>query len=361
MFGRRIVLAVFLGLVAMVVLGHFAPAGAAASSATADIHPRKRVAEVVAIHGAKLDIRTRQGVEAKAVTSSQTVFRIIGDADPSVGDLAVGDRIAIRGEVSGQDGGSPVVHASHIGLVPEGERMLGRVSAINDDGLEITRLVGPIIVNVASDTWVALGGRDLQWAGNPPGRDAISEGMLVVAFGEVLDETSFAAHTFVVRPFPHAPLRPIGGTIDSLDDASFSMNTAAGSTLRVQVNDQTRYRLPSVEDPGLDDLQVGAEVVVIGRPAGEETLQARLVAYRPERPATLAEIESINGNHLILVTRSGQEFRALAGPDTLFFISGNPEADLDDFAAGDTVLAVGERAGASDGFTLTHLAKRAAD
>ncbi|MEJ2210392.1 MAG: hypothetical protein P8129_15345, partial [Anaerolineae bacterium] len=77
-------------------------------------------------------------------------------------------------------------------------------------------------------------------------------------------------------------------TAIDLEAGTLTVETARGP-VTVVTADETRYRLPGVEDPGLDDVQVGDRIVaagrfesrdplvfaarVIGRPvAGEETV-----------------------------------------------------------------------------------------
>ncbi|MCD6344217.1 MAG: hypothetical protein J7M17_01240, partial [Anaerolineae bacterium] len=69
------------------------------------------------------------------------------------------------------------------------------------------------------------------------------------------------------------------GRILSLGDGEFTLGSPHG-TVRVLVNDETRYRFPDVDDPGFDDLEAGQQVGVAGLFQEDGSLLARWVGGR---------------------------------------------------------------------------------
>ncbi len=315
---------------------------------------------ITAIEGSALTLDVREN-SVQIITNDETRFHIIGQENADLTDFSVGDTILVRGQRQDDN----IMLAALIVRQPDGDVVLGRIAAIEEDGLRLNgRNDQEITVSVTSDTLVALRQQELTWDGDPAGKEALHEGMALAAFGTaVADGTSLDAHTLVVlQPQPRPQRRGRVGTIANISSDSFTLTTPRGEELAVTVTEETRYRLPGVEDPGLVDFTDGDEVLVISQPGEESEAIARIVAAVPEnrpqgRPA-VGEISAINGDEISLTTLQGDTITVVTDADTIFRIGRDNEASLSDFAPGDKVAVFGTRDEAQGILTATHVMKR---
>ena len=168
------------------------------------------------------------------------------------------------------------------------------------------------------------------------------------------------AHTLATQR-PQRP-RSSAGVINTIGDDSFTMTTLQGDSLTILVNNDTHYRMRSVENPTLADFAIDDEVLVIGQNGEAETLTARLVIAVPEnrppgRPAA-GEINAINGGEISLTLLGGQTITVLTDEDTIFRVGGNNEATLADFSVGDMIAVYGARNEEAGTFLASHVMKR---
>ena len=315
---------------------------------------------IIAIEGSALTLEVREN-SAQIITNDETRFHIIGQESAGLADFSVGDTILARGQRQDDD----AMLAALIVRQPDGDVVLGRIVAIEADGLRLNgRNDQEISVSVSPETLIALRRQELIWDGDPAGKDALREGMTLAAFGAAGDDgTSLDAHTLVVlRAQPQPQRRGRIGTIANISADSFTLTTPQGEELAVTVTEETRYRLPGIEDPGLEDFTDGDEALVIGQPGAEGEAIARIVAAVPEnrpqgRPVA-GEITAINGNEISLTTLRGEPITVSTNADTIFRIGRDNEAALSDFTAGDKVIVFGTR-GKGDGTVMaTHVMKR---
>jgi hypothetical protein len=148
--------------------------------------------EISAIDGSTLTLELPQR-SIQVITDDETRFHIVGQETAVLSDFNVGDTILARGQR--QEEGTML--ARLILLQPEGDVVLGRVTAVNEDSVLVNgRDQQTITINVNPDTIVAMIGQELTWDGDPAGKDALREGMLLAAFGTASsDGLSLEAHT----------------------------------------------------------------------------------------------------------------------------------------------------------------------
>jgi hypothetical protein len=106
-------------------------------------------------------------------------------------------------------------------------------------------------------------------------------------------------------------------------------------------DDETVFRIPGVEDPGIDDLHVRDRVLAMGTWHAEEgVFSARAVTLIPRWPSHLrflrGEVTGIEGRTLVLNALQG-EVAVLTDEDTQFRIPGVEAPGLDDLRVGDAV------------------------
>jgi hypothetical protein len=109
----------------------------------------------------------------------------------------------------------------------------------------------------------------------------------------------------------------------------------------VQTTEETVFRIPGVEDPGLDDLNVRDLVVVVGGwHVANEVFTARAVALIPRWPSHLrfvrGEVTGIEGRTMVLDADQG-EVAVQTDGETIYRIPGVEDPGLDDLEIGDKV------------------------
>lgn len=121
-------------------------------------------------------------------------------------------------------------------------------------------------------------------------------------------------------------------------------------TWLVKTIEATRYRVPGVDEAGLDDIEVGNHVLIVGQKDqdSENSGVAWVIAVIPEggraglrlRGQVTAVDES---NHsFTLDTRRG-EFTVLTDESTLYLTRGDEEVSFDDIDVGSKVLVGGQK------------------
>ena len=223
--------------------------------------------EVVSTEGATFTVRNER-VEIVVQTDEETEFRIPGVESPSITDLEVGDRVACTG-VFEEDA---VAYAKLVVLLPDdAARLNGRVTAIDDTTLVLETVRGSVNVLTDRNTNFRVPGVE------ESGLDDIKVGDRVAIGGSWEDESTFYAIAVgVVGGRPVGERAAVRGRVISIGESSFVVGTARG-TVTVLVNEETRFRVPGVEDAGLDDIEAGVGVGVQGTWNEDGTLQAVVV------------------------------------------------------------------------------------
>lgn len=337
------------------VLFGLVEAASAASEGVWEGRPGVR-GEITAIDGITLTVVAARG-EVVVVTDEHTLFRVIGDEDPALDDLAVGDTVLTRG--MRQEDGSML--AAFVARQPAGDVAGGRVTAVTDDSLTLASRDGETVtVTVNPDTIVALPRRDLTWdEGDPSGQDVVREGMPLLAFGPATGD-GLEAHTLIPRRRGHRPPRPgVTGEITGIDGDTFTVSTPHDVELAVVTDADTRFRVPGVEEPDLTDFAVGDAVVVRGHRTEDGDVLARMVVIRPPGRGAIGTITSIDGTEFFLMNRTGLRLTVATTEETNFRVGTNGGATLDEFAPGDRVFVFGEMGDDDATLLATHVAKRA--
>ncbi len=238
--------------------------------------------EVLAIEGDTFTIRTgrgrQPGREIQVLTDETTEFRVPDVENPSIADLQVGDKIAGEGVLE-EDG---TVRATLVVVLPEQvARLDGEVTAVEGATLVLDTLGGTVNVVTDADTIFRIPGVE------EPALADVEVGDRVSTAGTWQDETTFNATGVGVRGGrrPGQPGDARGRAI-SVGSQSLVLGTPQGP-VTVLVDGETQYRIPGVEDPGLDDIETGDAVGARGTWNEDGTLQATGVGVLggDERPA----------------------------------------------------------------------------
>lgn len=280
------------------------------------------------------------------ITGDETHFRIPGVSEPSIADIDIGDLIAARGQRI-EDGDLlaevvlvlPTEYARYTNIVR------GRVLAVENLTLRVRTRLGESLVITDDETRFRIPGIE------EPSITDISAGDPVLALGRPAEEGNLLARMVAVVTGPRLRRHTLRGLITEIRRDTLAVATRRGQ-VQVATNDETVFRIPGVEDPGIDDLQARDLIVGLGHWSAEEELfMARAVALIPRWPSHLrfirGEVTAIEDSTIVLETLQG-EVRVLADENTNFRIPGVEAADLDDLRAGDRagVLATRTEEGA---------------
>lgn len=206
-------------------------------------------------------------------------------------------------------------------------RVMGTVLSIEGDTLVVENEQGT--VNVLTDIFT----RFVIPGVESPGIAAVEVGNYIVAQGQRRGE-SFHANTVLVRP--RKPRR-LGGEVTAVGADSFTLVTEE-ETVTVLVDDQTRFRFPGVEEPGLGDVVVGEKLLVIGQPTDEGDVLATLVIRsRPRVGEITGEVTTVGSASLTVERHGGDAVTFTVNEETVFLVPEIAEPTLADVHEGDTV------------------------
>lgn len=291
--------------------------------------------QVMAIEGDTILVSTTAGEECWVVTDEDTHFRIPGVREPTIDHIDVGDYIGARGERN-EDGDLvaatvvvlPAEHAYRRNVVR------GEVLAINDLTLTVQTALGERRVITDEATRFSIRGVE------DPSIEDISVGDPILAIGRPDEEGNLLARVAAVASGPQLRRHTLRGVITAIEGDTLGLATR-GRQVRVVTTEDTIFRIPGVEDIGIDDLNLRDLIVVVGRwDAEEQVFMARAVTLMPRWPSRLrfirGEVAGIEGRTMALNALQG-EVAVLTDGDTIFRIPGVEDPGVDDLRVGDKV------------------------
>lgn len=293
--------------------------------------PRTARGEVAAVAGRALAIKAGPGL-VLIVTGPETLLRVPGVEDPTLEDIGVGDHVVALGR-----GRNWVLRAQVVSTVdPEADmgRVGGQVTAIDDQEITLNTLSGDTaVVHTDADTVFHIPGVE------EPGLDDVAVDNLIAVGGVQNEDGSWQAILVVVPQEMDRRLR-LAGEVIEIEGATLTLETRGGREPTLLTDGETAFRIPGVEEAGLDDVQVGDRVLVAAETRDGE-LYAAQVAVPPQGMERVAgEVTGIEGGTLTLETPRGA-IEVLTGDDTLFRVPELEEATLADVELGDGVICAG--------------------
>lgn len=312
--------------------------------------------EVTAVGDSSLTISTPDNQTITVNVSAETRIRLTETrSEGNLADIAVGNFVGVRGPKN--DDGS--IAARLILVLPENPRNLdrvrGRVTAVDSDGLRLDTPNGEVKVLTSETTHIRIG----QQPGN---LSDINVDDPVLALGNKQGEGELVAQYLLVVTGQQVRQHTLRGEVIDIDPSAGTLSVQGGGQKEgvwtVQTNENTKYRIPGVDNPSLADIKVGNQVLVIGRKAdGENTGIAWHIAVIPEQYKDSmvlgGEVTAVNGNSFTLNSLRG-EFTVQTNADTQYRTRGDKEVSLADVTVGSKVLVAGKMV---DGQPETILAK----
>jgi hypothetical protein len=299
--------------------------------------------QVMAFEGMTLMVKTPDG-ERQVTTSEKTRFRVRGLENPTIADVKVGDYILARGEPNST--GTFVAEAI---LVLPGQRVgrfiaQGTVSTIDIEGTTLVLDTPQGKKQVTTDEAIF-------WAPDveDPSLADVRVDDPVVALGRPGEDGSLAARLVAIASAEELRSHTVRGKVTAVEGQTLLITTREGEN-EVVTTPKTYFHVPNVEEPGLDDIEVGRIVMTLGQEEGG-TFTAQIVAVTParrqrkmivRRNVVGGEVTAIGDATLTVETRQGEK-AILTDGNTRFRIPGVENPCLEDIKVGDRVIVLGRR------------------
>lgn len=284
--------------------------------------------------GDTLTVETRGGQSTTVHVDAETEYHIRGVEDPGLDDLEVGMRVIARGTLNA-DGSlqAQVVGAEKAG--PRQARLRGEVIAIEGDILTIRAERRRIVVQTDEETEFRVPGVE-----NPTIAD-LEVGDKVAGEGVIGEDGTVYATLVIVLPDDAARLT---GEVTAIEGTTLAVQTAGG-TVNVLTDEDTVFRVPGVEEPGLDDVKVGDRIVAGGTWESESSFHAIGVGVVGERRpgargAVRGRVISVGEDNLVVGTARGS-LTVWVDEKTRFRVPGVENAGLGDVEEGAGVGVLG--------------------
>ena len=299
--------------------------------------------QVTAIDGDSLTVETRRG-EVTLLTDGETVFEVPGVENATLADIAIGDLVVIRAVRA--ENGTPL--ARHVTVIPDGsldDKVLqGVITALDGDTFQLRTREGEMTVHTYESTVFRI--PDVE---NPTIAD-LREKMPVAVMGQYDDADNQVFHANAVSVIPGQILKRhvVRGELTAIEGTTLvvAIGPNGDEEQRVQTTEETIFRVPGVENPSIDDLNVGDRIVALGHRDENDNFVAKIVTVVPQRPRRVVvrgEVTSVGDSFLTLRTPNQDELTVLITDETLFRIPGDDDPGLEDIAVGDRVGVVGYR------------------
>lgn len=287
--------------------------------------------EVSGINEHVLSINTPRG-EVPVLVGEGTRFYVPGVVDPTLEDVEVGDRVVVLGRR-----GERAFRAQLVGVVdPQAElgRRAGQVTSVEGNVVTLATPSGEShAVHTDPYTIFHIPGVD------EPGLEDIQVGQAAIAAGVQNEDGSLQAILLFVPQEMDLKTR-LRGEVLAIEGATLTLRAPRDRELSILTDEGTTFHILGVDDPSLDDVQVGDRVAVDVQMASGAPLAQRVLVM-PEHFGRLeGEVAGIEGTTLSLQTRHGV-VQVLTGGSTLFLVPGVEDAGLEDVQVGDRVTCGG--------------------
>jgi len=242
--------------------------------------------EVTVIEGQTLTIATSGG-DKVLLTDEDTQFRVPDVEEPTLADIHVGDGVFALVEAG--EGGTLLTRM--VAVVPQDAlgpiSLRGRVTSVAEASLTVQVRENVATVTITATTQIRVPGVE-----NPTLSD-IRIGDWVLAVGRPTGVCRIEARAVGVLPPISLERFAVRGKVQSIAGTTLTVEDDKG-THTILTDDQTRFRVLGVEEPTIADIQVGDRILILGKPADEGALLARLIiAGRPpeSKPEEPDEVE----------------------------------------------------------------------
>jgi RNase P/RNase MRP subunit p29 len=149
-------------------------------------------------------------------------------------------------------------------------------------------------------------------------------------------------------------IRPgwLRGQVVDVGDMSLIIQTQDGET-EVLVTEETAFRVPGVAEATLNDIQIGAYLLIQTKADEEGVLTAQTIVVRPARGLqnifVRGTVTAVDDDRVSVETAKGTAATLLITGSSHLWVPGEPPTTTVELAAGDPVLAIGATAPSETG------------
>jgi hypothetical protein len=239
--------------------------------------------------------------------------------------------------VIGLIGAAGVASAEGDGTDNQGPWRHGIVVELYQDALLLKTQRGEITVEVDDGTRFRIPGVE------EPGLDDLVEGDHIGVAGRWENDQIILARLIIRLP-GREELGQVLGELSAIGDDWMELTRRDGTAVDVAIMENTRFRIPGVEDPGLDDLVIGDSIYSRGLWNKEGILQARLVWRIPDgvQAGLFGKVTGVEAPIIEVQTRQGPD-NIITDENTRFFVLGLENPTLADIEVDDLIVAGGVR------------------
>jgi RNase P/RNase MRP subunit p29 len=220
---------------------------------------------VTAVDDGRVSVETAGGTAAMLLITGDTHLWVPGEPPTTTVELMIGDPVLAIGAAAPSETGEKALSVRLVVVVSDEDlpRILiqGRAVAITEQTIVVQtgRRERAITVTRHSRIWSAKGRLD--------SLHDLHQGERIIALGQPTELGQWIAGLVLLpgaEPLTRNGLR--GQVIDmDLDAGTLIVETEQRGQITVMTGDETRYRIPGIEEPGFADLQVGDQIVAVGR------------------------------------------------------------------------------------------------
>jgi hypothetical protein len=161
----------------------------------------------------------------------------------------------------------------------------GRVTAVEGQTLVITTREGEREVVTTSETYFHVPNVE------KPDLDDIEVGCIIAALGQKEDDGTFTAQIVAVTPARRLRKmiirrNTVRGEVTAIEGTTLTVETWRGEKT-ILTDEDTRFRIPGIENPSIEDVEVGNRVIALGRCNQDGDFVARVVGVPKGRGLSL--------------------------------------------------------------------------
>lgn len=334
-----------LTLTIILLLASSAVTGVALAQSPIDAQRGGIRGEVMAVSDSSLTISTPSSESITVnVTDETRIWLAETRHEGSLADIEVGNFIGVRGQKN-DDGSIEARLILVLPLTPRNlDRLRGRVSAIEGEVIVLNTPDGLARVVTDENTRFRIGKQ-------PGDLSDIKVDDPVLALGQKRDDGQLAARLVIVATAAQVRQHTLRGEVLTVDVAGGQLSVQGQgpkeAVWQVQTTENTKYRVPGVENAGLANINVGDHVLVVGRKTGdgENTGVAWGIAVIPDQfkdsRGVGGEVTGVGDTTFTLTGPRGQ-FTILTGADTRYRMPGRDGATFAAIEVGSKVRVIGQ-------------------
>lgn len=317
--------------------------------------------EVAAVGDSSLTVTPPDGQNVTVHVSDETRIRLAeSQSQGNLEDIEPGNFVGVRGPKN--DDGS--INARFILVLPQNPRDLarthGKVTAIDGAIITIENRDGESQEITTDDQTRIRIGKEKGTL------EDIEVGDPLAAAGVKKDDGTFVARLIIIATGDQIRKHTLRGEVleVNLDDETLTVQGKGDEekVWLVKTTDATQYRVPGVDEAGLDDIEVGNHVLIAGQKDqdSENSGVARVIAVIPaggrDGLRLRGEVTAVDESNQTfrLDTRRG-EFIILTDGSTRYLTRGDEEVSFDDIGVGSKVLVAGQKVEDQDNTVLAKL------